>query len=90
MLSEKLPKKIRGEFLGTLHTNFNNEAVVWIITKQTADKLVFFLQVIIVVAGGLIIFLFVRHRLILREKKIVEELTEKLKKESGTDKKRLL
>lgn len=83
MLSEKLPKKARGDFLNTLHANFSDDAIVWILTKQTADKLVLFLQVIVVVAGGIIIFLFIRHRLILREKRLIEELSAKLQ---GQDK----
>lgn len=59
MLAEKLPKKIQPDFLNVLHINFGDDAVVWIITKQTGEKLVFFVQIVIFIAEG--IFLFVRH-----------------------------
>ena len=73
MLAEKMPKKARGDFLGVLNTNFQNDAIVWIITKETAQKLVFGLQIVIVVVGGVIIFLSVRRYLARRDLELLEK-----------------
>lgn len=75
MLAKKLPKKCRGEFLNVLHTNFSNAAIVWIIIKQTADRLVLFMQIVVIIAGGVIIFLYIGHIIDVREKKLTQQST---------------
>ena len=86
MLAEKLPKKAKGEFLGVLNTNFQNDAIVWIITKETAQKLVFGLQIIIIVVGGVIIFLAVRRYLERRDLELLEKYKAQQASAQGEEK----